>query len=335
MERSILLFTCLLALTFGAFAQTPETYDIATFASPAGWQKQTKEGAVIFTISDSKKGSFAMMTLYRSGVSSGSARGDFDADWRQFIAGQLKVENQPKVEPAKSMDGWELVGGGATFESQLGPAVVMLNTFSGHGRSFSFAAIFNNQDILPAIEAFFVSLKLRKPTIATAPIVSSGENSIVGTWGITVVIGSTGSTSYSGTAGSTIKQYTFNKDGSYSFASKTFSFSYDKLLLIKESGSYLISGGNITISPQRSVTQAWSKKDGTDQWGTLLTTQNRTLEKITYSFTKHYSVGLKEWTLVLQSPNVTKRDGPYNGGTAFSNAWMYSPPCSKCLLELP
>ena len=36
-----------------------------------------------------------------------------------------------------------------------------------------------------------------------------------------------------------------------------------------------------------------------------------------------YFSGIKKWQLVLQYDKPTERDGPYNGGTAFSNAWLY------------
>jgi hypothetical protein len=109
----------------------------------------------------------------------------------------------------------------------------------------------------------------------------------------------------------------------------------DKLLLTREHGTYQISGNTIRISPQRSIIEAWSKKDGADKWGRLLTTETRTLESTTYQFTKHYFSGTREWSLVLQSNNVTERDGPFSGGGAFNHAWIYGTPCRTCYIDLP
>ena len=103
-----------------------------------------------------------------------------------------------------------------------------------------------------------------------------------------------------------------------------------------ESGSYQINGNKITIAPQKSVIEAWSKKDGTDKWGERLSSQNRTLEKVTYTFTKHYFSGIQEWNLVLQADKVTDRDGPYANNSTFSNAWYYGPiTANNALIELP
>ena len=56
MKLSLLLTLYLLIFVTGLFAQTSETYDIATFTPPALWKKQTKDGAVMFTTADEKNG---------------------------------------------------------------------------------------------------------------------------------------------------------------------------------------------------------------------------------------------------------------------------------------
>ena len=71
--------------------------------------------------------------------------------------------------------------------------------------------------------------------------------------------------------------------------------------------------------------QGWSKLNGVDNWGRMLTTQARTLEPVTYKFTKHYFSGIQEWNLVLQADRATERDGPFSTFTQFPNAWYYKP----------
>ena len=109
----------------------------------------------------------------------------------------------------------------------------------------------------------------------------------------------------------------------------------ENIILGKENGTYQISGSNLTVAPERSVSEGWSKKDGKDEWGHLLSSQNITLENVTYQFTKYYFSGIKEWSLVLQADKQTHRDGPFTGNSAFNNSWIYSPPCSQCFIQLP
>lgn len=351
MKQILSLILCLVAFSVNAPAQNSDTFDIATFQTPKGWQKQIKDGAVIFFISNQQKGTYAMITLYGSGESSGNAKSDFENDWQEFIVRQLAVKTKPEFEPAKKAEGWEIITGGAAFENEMGTSAVILNTFSGYGKTFSLAAIFNSQDNLPAIEAFISSVKLKKPEANTqqtpANNTDNNNSSIVGTWGNSMTYNQQSKDLVVKVMGYgyNARQYTFNDNNTYSFVSKTFMSSDNKMLLVKENGTYQVSGNDITINPKKSVMEAWGKKKSVDElgrpadvdkWGKLLTTQNRPLEKVTYRFTKHYFSGIQEWNLVLQADKATQRDGPFSGNTTFSNAWYYKLPSSNNpVIELP
>jgi hypothetical protein len=114
------------------------------------------------------------------------------------------------------------------------------------------------------------------------------------------------------------------------------SYSYNELLLIKENGTYQIDGKSISVNPQKSVLESWSKRDGTDKWGKLLSGKDRILENTTYQFTMHYFSGIGKWNLVLQADQVTQREGPFSNNTTFSNVWYISPiSSSNPVIELP
>jgi hypothetical protein len=336
MKQLFLVLVCLYSFPVSSFVQSTETFDIATFQAPTGWKETNRDGVLIFNTSNQQKNTYALIMLYASGESSGNAKSDFESDWQQFIAGQLGVKNKPQLEPAKTVEGWQSITGGAAFESEMGNSAVILNTFSGNGKTFSMAAVFNSQDYLPEIEAFSVSVKLRKPEakLSQSPASNDDNASILGTWGVSA----SNQSSYAvnnGIGGYVKRQYTFNADGTYMFLSKNFQMISDKILLVRQSGTYQVSGNTLTISPKTSVIEAWSKNLNRDEWGKRLNSQPHPLEKVTYQFTKHYFSGIQTWSLVLQSSNPTQRDGPYAGGSAFDNAWIYSPPCDKCFIELP
>ena len=80
-----------------------------------------------------------------------------------------------------------------------------------------------------------------------------------------------------------------------------------QILLVRQSGTYQVSGNNLTISPRTSVIEAWSKNRGIDEWGTRLNSQPYLLEKATYQFTRHYFSGIQTWSLVLQSDKQTAK----------------------------
>ena len=150
------------------------------------------------------------------------------------------------------------------------------------------------------------------------------NSEIIGAWGATASDQSSFRVK-NGVMNYIMRQYTFNANGTYLFISKAYDPLMDKILLGKEEGTYQVSGNNVSISPRLSVLEAWSKKDGKDEWGKLLSSQNITIESVTYQFTKHYFSGIKVTSLVLQAGKATQRDGPFSSNSSFANAWFYDP----------
>jgi hypothetical protein len=133
-----------------------------------------------------------------------------------------------------------------------------------------------------------------------------------------------------------LRQYIFDAKGTYTFTSKAFDPLMTNIIFGRENGTYKIQENEITITPQKSVLQKWSKKDGGDSYGKLINSQNLTLEKTKYKFTSHYFEGIQEYNLVLQVDAPTQRDGPVSNNTTFSNAYYYAPiSASHPLIEMP
>jgi len=109
MKLSLRIILCFFICSSSLYAQASDTYDIATFTPPTGWKKQTKEGAVLFTTADEKKGTFCLLTIYASNKSSGDAKRDFESDWQEFIAGPLHVTKKPEIDEQKTDSAYNAV----------------------------------------------------------------------------------------------------------------------------------------------------------------------------------------------------------------------------------
>jgi len=335
MKKICFVFLLCFFLT-NLFAQK-ETFDIINYTPPTGTKKEVTENSVSYTFVNKNNNTWCLIGIIKSTISKGSIDSDFESEWKELIVKNYKPTDAPKLNEVQEAEGWKIKEGVAKFTFNNEDAMAMLTTMSGFNRCASIVVTTNSQEYLKDIDALLSSVDLKKPEIITqqTPVNNDDKNSVTGTWGISA----SDQSSYAmnnGINGYISRQYTFNANGTYHFYIKTFQYVLDKLLLTKENGTYQINGNNITINPQYSVIQSWSKKDGADNWGKLLTTQNITQEKKTYQFTKHYFSGVQEWSLVLQADKPTKRDGPFNGGTAFSNAWLYSPITSgNLLIKLP
>jgi hypothetical protein len=335
MKKISLIFLFCILLT-DLFAQK-ESFDLATYTIPRGWKIVSKTANLTgFNTTNSLTGAYCQIALYKSMTTMGSAQLDFDTEWHDLVAKTYNVSVKPDELPSTFDKGWEAKSGVAPFEYSGEKSIAMLVTMSGYGKRMSIVILTNTQDYNTEIKDFLGSIDFKKPDASAQPIANNAGNnsSILGTWGISA----SDQSSYrvnNAVMNYTTRQYTFNANGTYIFITKAFDPFMANILLGKENGTYQINGTSITITPEKSVLEGWSKKNGGDDWGNFLSSQNIPLENITYQFTKYYMSGLKEWSLILKADKQTHRDGPFTGNSAFSNSWIYSPPCSQCYIVLP
>ena len=332
---AILIFAAAMVfLNLGAaYAQTSETFDIISFKTPKGWEKKPAESAVQFSREDAAKGTYCLITLYKSVPGTSDAKENSELAWISPVKEMVTVSDAPKTETAATEEGWETHSGYAAFESDGNKGIVVSVTSSGFDKMVNLMILTNTDEYEKEVSSFLESLSLKNPEAATrqTPAAADDKTPIIGTWAMSASDQVT-----DGVRGYIKRQYTFSSNGTYSFFIKTFSSTSNKLLLKKENGTYQISGDILTINPQKSVIEAWSKKDGADKWGNLLSSQKRNLEKTNYRFTKHYFSGIQLWNLVLQADKTTEREEPFSSNTTFSNAWYYAPvSANNTAIKLP
>lgn len=174
-----------------------------------------------------------------------------------------------------------------------------------------------------------VRVSQKNHTTASETTQSSGntintDSKLLGKWNRSGAVHPTYADAASwGNAGYTSSRYEFKKDGTYIFTERSFRMTYSYIILVKENGTYTINGTKLTIIPKNSVIQRYNKKNNVDELGSLVTTQNRPLEKVTYNYQFHYFSGIQEWNLVLQADKPTLRDGNFSSNDTFQNAWYF------------
>jgi len=341
MKKRLSLSLCLIALAAvivpGDVCAQKQTYDLVTYTAPAGWQKEETANATSYTAVNKNNNTWCRINMVKSTVSKGNITQDFDSEWQEMVVKSYQPAQAPKPATAKEAKGWKTKAGAASFAFNGANAMVILTTMTGYDRCVSIVATTNSQDYIKNIDDLLSSVEMLTPKTNGVPASANntGDVSIQGTWCNSASDQSAWSVN-NGINGYIARQYTFNSNGTYTFYIRTFQYVSNQLLLTKENGTYQVTGNNISISPKKSTIEAWTKKNGVDDWGKLVSTQTKTLEKKVYQFTKHYFSGIKEWDLVLQADKPTQRDGPFNGGTAFNNAWIYSPvSASHPLIKLP
>jgi hypothetical protein len=337
--KKILTFL-LISLSTSAVAQ-PQTFDITTYTAPKGWTKQATESTIQFSKEDAAKGTYCLITLYKSIPGTTNAKENFDLAWISIVKEMVTVSTTPEMQQPETENGWETQSGYAPFEANVNKGIAVLVTSTGYNKMVNLIILTNTDVYEKDMSNFLASLSLKKSATNTQQITgeptrqtaATNATSILGTWCITASDQSSFRIK-NGVMSTIYRQYTFKENGSYSCTIKTFDPLMSSILLGREAGTYQISGNNLTINPQKNILEEWSKKNNADQWGKLLKTQKTSLEKVTYHFTKVYIPENNEWQLILKAGQETKRDGPFNNYD--KTEWIYIITSSaRPVLKLP
>lgn len=321
------------AFASSAIAQK-EVFDIVSYAAPRGWEKKPTENITNYSTTDEINKTWCQISIIRSTNSKGSIEQDFESEWQEFIVKNFKPNGTAKLDEVQEADGWKIKSGATLFNFNKDDAIAMLRTMTGFDSCVSIVLTTNSASYLQTLEIFLSSVELKKPDAQnTQKPINSNNASITGTWGF----GNNAMTANNryGPWNYSKQQYSFNTNGTYSFIRKTFREYNAETLLTRETGTYTIIGTTLTIVPKKNVIEAWSKKNGGDNYNNLVSSQAQAIEKNSYSFYIYYDETLKQTALILQASTETKRDGNYNAEVNSNNMWRYLQAPGYIVIKLP
>ncbi|MCO6509630.1 MAG: hypothetical protein J5I65_02455, partial [Aridibacter famidurans] len=117
MKVKIVLATALvLCGSVLASGQQTESFDIITYASPKGWQKEAGQNALQFGIED-RNGNSCLIMMFKPLPGGGDPKANFDAAWETVVKEAVMVRDKPQMQPASKENGWSIESGLAKFES--------------------------------------------------------------------------------------------------------------------------------------------------------------------------------------------------------------------------
>lgn len=324
MKKIILI--CLFSISgIICFAQK-QTFDQVNYTPPKGWKKEVKNDLVGYTFINTKDNSWCQMAIYKSTASKGNIELDFNSEWDILIAKPYKTKSTPQTNEPQEANGWKIKAGGSSFKFNNKDAIAMVTTFTGYDKCFSIMATCNNEKYIDSIQNFIQSIELKDQQQNSEPVVknnTAANSTIIGSWGKSNAVSQINNRY--GTYSYNKQQYYFTTNGTYTFLGKNYSEAYTETILIKETGTYIITGSQLQIIPKSSVIESWSKKNGGDNWGQLKSSQKRALEKVTYQYI------VEGRNLILSTAKETTRDGRFSNG----NNYTYGPPETFTAIKLP
>ncbi len=165
--KQLLLIFCLLSFSTSSPAQTLETFDIATFQSPKSWSKLTSKDSIQISTEDKAKGTYCLITLFRSVPAPYSPKENFDAAWQTIVKTAVNISSAPQMASPSVENGWESQSGFAPFKSDGNKGIAMLVTSSGFGQMVNVLILTNTDAYQQNILDFLGSASLKKPAGAT------------------------------------------------------------------------------------------------------------------------------------------------------------------------
>ena len=169
----LIFASAIVFLSFGiADAQASETFDIATFQPPTGWNKKVSQDSIKFSVDDKASGAYCLITLLKSLPSLGNSRENFDIAWQTLVKGTVNLATAPEMQPSNNPEDWKVEMGSAPFEKDGLKGVAVLVTASGYGKMMNAMILTNTQAYEPEITAFLESFSFKKPAAEVSTVKS-------------------------------------------------------------------------------------------------------------------------------------------------------------------
>jgi len=163
--KKIFFLSVLWVFVGNAFAQK-ETFDIATYTAPKTWKKKLAESAVQFSKEDAAKGTYCLITLYKSVPGTTNSKENFDLAWTSVVKEMVKVSTAPEMQPSAKEDDWDVESGYAAFESDGEKGVALLVTSTGYNKMVNLLILTNTDVYEKEMTSFIGSISLKKQTQA-------------------------------------------------------------------------------------------------------------------------------------------------------------------------
>lgn len=335
--RSLTLVVALLlsAQVGSARADVKETVDIATVRFPDGWQRTAKERTYVsYATVDAAAGSFCQLYAMVSAPSTGTLDGDFDTEWKASAIDNYGIRSATPLE-ARSIKGWSAKAARGTLVHNGRTVTMSVYVYSNNSKRLAYLTVTNDpKRYARAISTFLASIALPTTTTAPPPTIDSSTTTttptgpatpttnlsadLTGAWGFSTG-GAMGTGQYAPWL-SDRREYTFDGKGTYTFLRRHNVDRDPDTSIVRERGTYTLTGDVLTLTPTKSEREIWSKVmtgPSSGAYAKLLRREALTKEKATYRVAFTFYPNTKVPNLMLTPSQATQRDGNFNATTQY------------------
>lgn len=180
--KKIIIFGLILVFASRATGQK-QSFDIARFVPPSGWQRIDSNGMVMFANSRTinNKISFCQIFLCPSKPSSLSPMENFDREWKDRVVSLQSNLDDPKPQADKPDKGWTPVTGHSNITVGEGEKITytcFLVVATGHGRTMSVIINIAGSDFVNDAQQFLATMDLDPRGAGSSGSGGSGGGSV-------------------------------------------------------------------------------------------------------------------------------------------------------------
>lgn len=175
MKHKLLLALCFLIFLVDASAQKIETFDIISFKTPQGWQKEVNKNAVQFGAEDKATGGSCLITMFKPLPGSNDPKVNFESAWETIVKETVTVAGKPQMQSPQTENGWTAESGLSQYKAGGAKGLVLLVTLTGQSKMVNILILTDSEKFQQGIAEFLESVDL--PKIAVSAVESKPKPS--------------------------------------------------------------------------------------------------------------------------------------------------------------
>lgn len=146
----------LLFLSVSGYGQEMKSFDIFSYAAPAGFEMKDNKDKLFYNKSDGKN--YCQILLFPSVYSLSDVDKDFDKNWDFFARNPEEFITDPEVRERDSINGWKMIFGASRGTFNKKQFALTVSTFTKDSITYYIAAVFTEEKFIPTVQEFIASV---------------------------------------------------------------------------------------------------------------------------------------------------------------------------------
>jgi hypothetical protein len=153
-QSKYVMILSFLIISINIYAQSH--FDVFSYKAPDGFMLKESNGYLCYEKTEGKN--YCQLFLYPAVKGKADVEKDFETNWDFFARNPDHKIGDPETKEADSLNGWQMIFGGARGSVNQQMFAVTVSTFTKKGITYFTAAVFTDQKFIPIAQEFIASV---------------------------------------------------------------------------------------------------------------------------------------------------------------------------------